>query len=143
MGDPVPGVGNATPTNQTTNASESDAQSQAKAQSLFDGVLKSVCPPCTFWHPQPQPDLQLHKDVTRGPTESGGYPGPRDDYNKPIPQKPDQGLQPPHIPGDASYSGGLISGDHGVHGVMIPIGKQAPKPTPEQQQNQTPYQPPR
>jgi len=141
MGDPVPGVGNATPTNQTTNASESDAQSQAKAQSLFDGVLKSVCPPCTFWHPQPQPDLQLHKDVTKGPTVD--INNRRDDYNTPTPQKRDQNpTHLPHIPGNPSHDGGLSNAPN-THIIMIPIGPQAPKPSPDQQQNQTPYQPPR
>jgi hypothetical protein len=116
MGDPVTGAGT-TPTNQTTNASQSEAQSQAKAQSLFDGVLKSLCPPCTYLRPQPQPDLQLHKDVPpnliRGPTNDPNGPG-GDDYKKPTPKLEEKGVKVPDgpkvpssmVPGDKSHLGG-------------------------------------
>jgi hypothetical protein len=147
MGDPVTSAGNATPTNQTTNASQSDAQSQADAQSLFEGVLKSICPPCTYQPSQSQPskpDLQLHKDVTnpmRGPTNDPNGPGYDNYKNRTPPERdpnPLHGAKP--RPGDPSVNTGP---NHDSKVITVPVGKQAPKPTPEQEQNQTPYQPPR
>jgi hypothetical protein len=160
MGDGVTGVGN-TPTNQT---SQSQAQSQAKTDAqaaLFGEVLKQ-CPeglhrphpndePCTYLRPpslspsqsQPsKPDLQPHGDVPpnliRGPTDDLNI-----DFKKHMPHErdpnPTHGLNPPSVPGDPSYNDGP---NHDGHFIMFPLGPQAPKPSPEQEQNQTPYQPP-
>jgi hypothetical protein len=58
----------------------------------------------------------------------------RDNYNTPTPQKPDEKLHPPSIP--VSHDPGLSNAPN-THIIMIKIGPQAPKPSPEQQQNQT------
>jgi hypothetical protein len=51
--------------------------------------------------PQPQPDLQLHKDVPpnliRGPTNDPNGPG-GDDYKKPTPKLEEKGVKVPDGP---------------------------------------------
>jgi hypothetical protein len=160
MGDPVTSAGNATPTNQTTNAGQSDAQSQAKTQALFDEALKQEScpeglhrprpndPPCNYLRPPsltgtseppkpPKPDGDDH-NIMRGPKDGLGM-----NWKQKMPHERDQdpthGLKLPSLPGDPTYNGGLINDGNFI---MFPLGKQAPDPTPEQQQNQTPVQPP-
>jgi hypothetical protein len=167
MADGVTSAGRAPPANQTTNASQSQAQSQAKtdAQAALFGEALEQCPeglhrprpndaPCTYLRPpslssqsqsqsqSSKPDLQLHRDVhnpMRGPTDDLNI-----DYKKKMPHdrdpNPTHGLNPPSVPGDPSYNDGP---NHDGHFIMFPLGPQAPKPSPEQEQNQTPYQPPR
>jgi hypothetical protein len=158
----VTGPGTTPPTNQTTNATQSQAQSQAEANAqaaLFGEALKQ-CPeglhrpkpndePCTYLKP---PSLTGTSEPRKAPKPDGDdrilIRGPKDglgiDWNKKMPaerdQDPTHGLKLPSLPGGGTYNGGLINDGHYI---MFPIGKQAPDPTPDQQQNQTPYQPPR
>jgi hypothetical protein len=73
----------------------------------------------------------------RGPTDDLNI-----DYKKHMPHERDQnplaGAKAPD--GAPSYDSGLSKN---ATIIMVPVGKQAPKPAPEQEQNQTPYQPPR
>jgi hypothetical protein len=154
MGD-VTIAGNTPPTNPTTNATQSQPQADTQA-ALFGDVLKQ-CPeglhrpkpndePCTYLRPpsltlsgssQPQPP-KPDPNPMRGPSDGLGI-----DWNQKIPherdQNPTDGLKLPSLPGGGTYNGGLINGGHFI---MFPLGRQAPDPTPEQQQNQTPVQPP-
>jgi hypothetical protein len=160
MGDGVTSTGNTLPTNQTTNATQSQAQSQADAQAALFGEALQQCPeglhrphpndpPCTYLRPPtltgpdqspkpPKPDGDDH-NIMRGPKDGLGI-----DWKQKMPSERDQdpthGLKLPSLPGGGTYNGGLINDGHYI---MFPIGKQAPDPTPDQQQNQTPYQPPR
>ena len=122
MGDGVTSAGNAPPANQTTNAGQSEAQSQADAQSaLFGEALKqeSLCPEglsrrphdgCTYLRNPSQPvDLQFHGDPDRLKGPMNRSTGP--DYSKPIPQLPSTSLK---LPDGPFHSSGLGSGD-GAH----------------------------
>jgi hypothetical protein len=156
MGDGVTSAGNAPPANQTTNAGQSGAQSQADAQSaLFGEALKqeNLCPeglhrphrndaPCTYLRPPSQSsqpskpvDLHLHGDIPnllKGPTND-----PNIDYKKSIPAERDPnplaGAKPPDRA--PTHDGGLSKD---AHIIMVPLGPQAPKESPDK----TPYQPP-
>ena len=158
----VTGPGNTPPTNPTTNATQSQAPKTDTQAVLFGDVLKQ-CPeglhrpkpndePCTYLkppsltlsgssQPQPQPPKPDGDDhiLIRGPKDGLGI-----DWNQKMPaersQNPTDGLKLPSLPGGGTYNGGLINSGHFI---MFPLGKQAPDLTPEQQQNQTPYQPPR
>ena len=154
MGNPVTSAGNAPPPNQTTNDGQ---KSQTDAQSALFGEALKQCPeglhrpkpndePCTYLRPpsltlsgssQPQPP-KPDPNPMRGPSDGLGI-----DWNQKIPherdQNPTDGLKLPSLPGGGTYNGGLINGGHFI---MFPLGRQAPDPTPEQQQNQTPVQPP-
>jgi hypothetical protein len=161
MADGVTSAGSSPPpANQTTNADQSQAQSQAKtdAQAALFGEALEQCPeglhrphrndpPCTYLRPpslsgssgssqSSKPDLKLHGDVhnpMRGPTDDLNI-----DYKKKMPHERDQnplaGAKAPD--GSPSHDSGL-SGDG--HIIMVPLGPQAQKPSPDQ----TPYQPPR
>jgi hypothetical protein len=159
MADGVTSAGSGPPANQTTNASQSQAQSQAKvdAQAALFGEALEQCPEglhrprpnderCTYLRPpslssqsqsqSSKPDLQLHRDVhnpMRGPTDDLNI-----DYKKKMPHDRDQnplsGAKPPD--GAPSHDGGL---SNDAHIIMVPLGPQAQKPSPDQ----TPYQPPR
>jgi hypothetical protein len=159
----VTGPGNTPPTNPTTNAGQSQAPKTDTQAVLFGDVLKQ-CPeglhrpkpndePCTYLKPpsltlsgssQPQPS---GPDKNPNGDDDNHVRGPKDglgiDWNKKMPherdQDPSHGLKLPSLPGGGTYNGGLINDGHYI---MFPIGKQAPDPTPEQQQNQTPVQPP-
>jgi hypothetical protein len=157
MGDGVTSAGNAPPANQTTNAGQSEAQSQADAQSaLFGEALKqeSLCPeglhrphrndaPCTYLRPpslSPQPskpvDLHPHGDIPnliKGHTDDLNI-----DYKKHMPHERDPnplaGAKPPK--GAPTHDGGLSKD---AHIIMVPLGD----PPREESPDQTPYQPPR
>jgi hypothetical protein len=78
----------------------------------------------------------------KGPTNDPNGPGYDNYKNRTPPERdpnPTHGLKPPSIPGNPSYNTGQ-NGDANI--ITLPVGKQAPKPTPDQEQNQTPYQPP-
>jgi hypothetical protein len=168
MGDPVTSAGSGPPANQTTNASQSGAASPADPK--FDEALKQeslpLCPeglrrphkddaPCTYLRPpslssssqssqsqSSKPDLQLHKDIPNPHKNDPNGPGYDNYKNRTPPERdpnPTHGLNPPSVPGDPSYNDGP---NHDGHFIMFPLGPQAPKPSPEQEQNQTPYQPP-
>ena len=156
MGD-VTITGNTPPANPTTNATQSQPQADTQA-ALFGDALKQ-CPdglhrpkpndePCTYLKPPsltgtseppkpPKPDGDDHI-LIRGPKDGLGI-----DWKQKMPherdQNPTDGLKLPSLPGGGTYNGGLINGGHFI---MFPLGKQAPDPTPDQQQNQTPVQPP-
>ena len=149
--------GERSPANQTTNAGQSEAQSQADAQSaLFGEALKqeNLCPeglhrphrddaPCTYLRPpslSPQAskpvDLHPHGDIAnliKGPTDDLNI-----DYKKHMPHERDPnplaGAKPPK--GTPTHDGGLSKD---AHIIMVPLGD----PPREESPDQTPYQPPR
>jgi hypothetical protein len=116
MGDGVTGAGNTTPTNQTTNASQSD-QAKTDAQAALFGEALKQCPeglhrprpndePCTYLRPpslssqsqsqSSQSDqVQGNPDRFKSPiTRSNGG----DDYKKPTPKLEEKGVKVPDGP---------------------------------------------
>jgi hypothetical protein len=160
MGDGVTSAGNAAPANQTTNAGQSGAQSQADAaaQSQFGEALKqeSLCPglgrpphvagfpprydPPYLRNPsQPSKpvDLHVHGDIPnllKGPTNDPNGP----DYSKSIPPQLDSNpLSQVKIPdGLPTHNSGLSKDGHIL---SIPVWGSPQKESPDQ----TPYEPPR
>jgi hypothetical protein len=161
-------AGNPPPTTNTTQSQAPKTDTQAVQ---FGEALKQ-CPeglhrpkpndePCTYLKPpsltlsgssQPQPQPQPPNPGGDRDANPGGdeilIRGPKDglgiDWNKKMPaersQNPADGVNVPSLPGGGKYNPGLINGGHFIN---FPLGKQAPDQTPDQQQNQTPVQPPR
>jgi hypothetical protein len=115
MGIEVTSAGNAPPPNQTTNAGQSGAQSQADAQSALFGEALKQCPeglhrphpndePCTYLRPpslssqsqSSQSDqVQGNPDRFKSPiTRSNGG----DDYKNPTPKLEEKGVKVPDGP---------------------------------------------